>query len=375
MNSDDEYEATAHHRSSSSISPAARFNFDDAFSDTDDTADSYEFSAATIRAELEKNLSAGHVEAEGGWSMEHNLDDLMTKIGYVDGSERDSSGLRIDAGYNEELSPPTQQPPSPETISTSYPSEDDVQSFDEVNLASEFSSVNLQSPPEPELEEPKFNLREHTPEEHAQDHTVVQIDASQDHPEPNVVHVDSPPPHISSPSHTTVRSMSPSTPPHDEQISSSTPSTSSHPITPRSTQSTSSLQMPSSASLPTPTSAASDASTSSAATAKHRVTRSVGPSMLDKVISKTRPTFLPPKSKAEDLKHLADWETMMKKSRIAGKSSRNRPFVSFVTVDRFSPFLPLRLRIWILLPIHELVAQRRNDVKPCKIGDMLVRDE
>lgn len=358
MNSDDEYEATSHHRSSSSISPAVRFNFDDAFSDTEDTADSYEFSAAAIRAELEKNMSAGHVEAEGGWSMEHDFDDLMTKIGYVDGSERDSSGLRIDPGYNEELSPPTQQPPSPETISTSYPSEDDVQSFDEVNLASEFSSVNLQSPPEPELEEPKFNLHEHTPEEHVLevDNTVVQIDASQDHPMPSVVRVDSPSPHISSPSHTTVRSMSPSTPPHDEQISFSTPSTSSHPITPRSTQSTSSLQMPSSASLPTPTSAASDASTSSAATAKHRVTRSVGPSMLDKVISKTRPTFLPPKSKAEDLKHLADWETMMKKSRIAGKSSRNRPFVSFVTVDRFSPFLPLHLCLWILLPIDDLVA-------------------
>ncbi|KAI0785499.1 RabGAP/TBC [Irpex lacteus] len=80
--------------------------------------------------------------------------------------------------------------------------------------------------------------------------------------------------------------------------------------------------MSSSASLPTPTSAASDASTSSAATAKHRVTRSVGPSMLDKVISKTRPTFLPPKSKAEDLKHLADWETMMKKSRIAEEKRR-----------------------------------------------------
>ena len=51
----------------------------------------------------------------------------------------------------------------------------------------------------------------------------------------------------------------------------------------------------------------------------HRHTRSVGPSTLDKVISRTRPTFLPPKPKTEDLKHLADWETMMKQSRAVGK--------------------------------------------------------
>lgn len=54
----------------------------------------------------------------------------------------------------------------------------------------------------------------------------------------------------------------------------------------------------------------------------HRHTRSVGPSTLDKVISKTRPVFLPPKPKTEDLKHLADWETMMKQSRAAEKQKR-----------------------------------------------------
>ena len=51
----------------------------------------------------------------------------------------------------------------------------------------------------------------------------------------------------------------------------------------------------------------------------HRPTQSVGPSTLDKVISKTRPTFLPPKPKTEDLKHMADWETMMKQSRAVGE--------------------------------------------------------
>lgn len=52
----------------------------------------------------------------------------------------------------------------------------------------------------------------------------------------------------------------------------------------------------------------------------HRHSRSVGKSTLDKVVSRTRPTFLPPKPKTEDLKHLADWEAMMKQSRSAGES-------------------------------------------------------
>jgi len=40
--------------------------------------------------------------------------------------------------------------------------------------------------------------------------------------------------------------------------------------------------------------------------------------MLEKVVSRTRPPFLPPKSRDEDKKHLADWENMMKQSRAAG---------------------------------------------------------
>lgn len=52
----------------------------------------------------------------------------------------------------------------------------------------------------------------------------------------------------------------------------------------------------------------------------HRPTRSVGPSALEKVRSKTRPSFLPPKSRKEDDKHMADWEVMMRHSRAAGKA-------------------------------------------------------
>jgi TBC1 domain family member 14 len=51
---------------------------------------------------------------------------------------------------------------------------------------------------------------------------------------------------------------------------------------------------------------------------KHKVKRSSGPSAFEKVVNKTRPTFLPPKSRDEDQKHLAVWEKMMKRSLAAG---------------------------------------------------------
>ncbi|KAF5388591.1 hypothetical protein D9757_004681 [Collybiopsis confluens] len=54
----------------------------------------------------------------------------------------------------------------------------------------------------------------------------------------------------------------------------------------------------------------------------HRPTRSTGPSALEKVRSKTRPSFLPPKSRQEDDKHMADWEVMMKHSRAAAEKRR-----------------------------------------------------
>ena len=82
----------------------------------------------------------------------------------------------------------------------------------------------------------------------------------------------------------------------------------------------SSLVSPSSAttsgSIPTPNSSRSEPPRRG-----HRPSRSVGPSALDKVISKTRPSFLPPKPKTEDLKHMADWEAMMKQSRAVGEFS------------------------------------------------------
>ncbi|KAF8216075.1 rab-GTPase-TBC domain-containing protein [Mycena galopus ATCC 62051] len=57
----------------------------------------------------------------------------------------------------------------------------------------------------------------------------------------------------------------------------------------------------------------------------HRPARSTGPSALEKVRSRTRPSFLPPKSREEDNKHLSEWESMMKQSR-ATAAKRRRAF-------------------------------------------------
>lgn len=54
----------------------------------------------------------------------------------------------------------------------------------------------------------------------------------------------------------------------------------------------------------------------------HRPHRSLGPSAFEKVRSKTRPNFLPPKPRGEDDKHMADWQKMMKQSRLAAEKRR-----------------------------------------------------
>jgi hypothetical protein len=71
--------------------------------------------------------------------------------------------------------------------------------------------------------------------------------------------------------------------------------------------------LPSSPSSPLPKSP-----TSPTITSHRRQTYSAGPSAFQKVMSQTRPHFLPPKNRQEDQKHMADWQAMMKQSRIAG---------------------------------------------------------
>jgi hypothetical protein len=61
---------------------------------------------------------------------------------------------------------------------------------------------------------------------------------------------------------------------------------------------------------------------------RHRVVRSSGPTALQKAVSRTRPSFLPPKPRQEDDKHMADWREMMKSSRAAGERHVRRTLPS-----------------------------------------------
>lgn len=106
----------------------------------------------------------------------------------------------------------------------------------------------------------------------------------------------------SSPTSNTSTSTSPNQQRHAPQSSIELPASSSQ----------HSEHNPSSATSPTFRSAGSARSPRSTTTSR-------GPSALEKVLSRTRPSHLPPKNKEEDNKHLKDWEDMMHNSRAAGK--------------------------------------------------------
>jgi TBC1 domain family member 14 len=343
MRSDDDRDSPPLHRPTASTSSAKPFHFDDAFSDTDDDL-SYEFSPATIRQELEKNLS-NHVSAEAAWSTDHELAGLADRIGFADNADMSVATFNIDGQYDNSLSPPTQQHPSPEAQIPSHPSEPD--SLDEIALSTELSSVNLGESPQPDEEqhqhEPKH--REELEDQYAE-YPAVQIETSEERTGPTVVRVTTPPPPEF------IHTSTPSTPPHLEQELD--PARVPLPITPQAVtgaSSTGSLPLAASVSLPTPSSATSSTSNSSTFASKHRTTKSAGPSMLDKVVSKTRPSFLPPKSRAEDQKHMADWETMMQRSRASGESGKELRLVAYIIDNQFS-FLIRSVLLYLVAVNH-----------------------
>ncbi|THG94197.1 hypothetical protein EW026_g7226 [Hermanssonia centrifuga] len=295
LSSDDEDSNSSHHRPTSSSSVIN--GFEDAFSDTDDYDVSFEFSPAAIRADLAKNLN--HVELNSSWDPDDDMRALAGRIGL-------STPAYSFGAHNgdEQQSPPTQQPPSSGSATPSQPPNAD--SLDDINLNVGFSSISLHSP----------QLDGDNGEEHVDSNSprfarypITQTNASEEHVAPSVGRADTP-------SVSSVRSHS-SSPPQEPD-----PTVIPLPITPNSSNAMSSavsLSIPASASLPTPSSSHEVTAINHPSQTKHRPTRSAGPSMLDKVVSKTRPKFLPPKDRAEDKKHMADWETMMKRSRAAGE--------------------------------------------------------
>ncbi|KAI0778741.1 rab-GTPase-TBC domain-containing protein [Trametes elegans] len=295
----------AHNNASREGAPADFAFDDDAFSDTEDI-DVPAFDPAAIRQDLAKNMNGAQ-----GWHVgESGIDDLVAKIGFSADPDASVSTFDIDAGH--ESPPSASQSPSPRRIQSQSSSHQD--SLYEVPLSSELSQVSLsdhQSPSPPQQDEP---------EEITTENPAVQIDLSA--PEvgakelhPDRVSVD-----------TRTDDNEPVEPPqravsHDEFRRPKSPS-SPLKVSPSNAgaASTSSLPIASSTSMPTPTTPKLfDPPTP---TNRHRLTRSVGPSMLDKVISKTRPPYLPPKPRTEDIKHQHDWEEMMKRSRAAEEKRR-----------------------------------------------------
>jgi hypothetical protein len=138
-------------------------------------------------------------------------------------------------------------------------------------------------------------------------HTVV-IDVSQAYPVPIEIHSVSEGAAPASPQHASLVRHS-----EDDCLSSASAVASTS-----RAKSTSDLPLPP---LSAPPSSSGRSSTS------HKPSRSHGPSIFEQVVSKTRPSFLPPKKKEEDIKHLHDWEQMMKRSRAAG-ASLTRSFLS-----------------------------------------------
>lgn len=302
--------------------PPAAFYLDDAFSDGDEPEMPFEFSSATIRAELGNSLSPPYdVEgAEDDWVKEKHSSRIT-----------DASVSTLDINGLEERSPsqsttyftfPNSR--SPSAAHSSPPAIDSRQ------LSSQFDQISLNSP---HLERAEERIHEESPVEEntitvmdeyssSSDDTVPQDvhDREEHDPEANTyptVHIDA------SVSFPVVVEVTPSSRPTSPAVhldararaSQENPSVLSPSEPNPKSVSTPSLPMHSpssslaSATLPRPSSG-------------HRPTRSTGPSMFERVVSKTRPTFLPPKSREEDKKHMADWEKMMRRSRVAEEKRR-----------------------------------------------------
>lgn len=275
------------------------FSFDDAFSDTDDFGPNLEFSSVAIRADLARAASSSRE------------DDQLAS-----GEESPDVDATGDGDTAERLAGPstsvygilvTRREPSPLCRDILSPRLDTKQ------LYAKFDSVTLSSP----AEEKSPNIEDHDDvqngleaayDEKGQQHTrnsgaleaqpaatnleephsdPVSPDASQESPPL------SPPPSVLPPNAPTSSGYESET--HLGQIAHDRSTSLPH--------------------LNPPSPGSSSPRTTSIS---HKSTRSTGPSMLERVISKTRPSHLPPKSKLEDQKHLSDWERMMKQSRAAG---------------------------------------------------------
>jgi hypothetical protein len=274
---------------------ATSFSVDDAFSDTDDSDPNLEFSSNAIRADLARAASYSQ-ESEELADAEESPD-----VG-VTGDPRESPTGPCSSVCRMPVTPRA----SPLCRDILNPTPDTNQ------LYTKFDPISLSESPvrtsHVEDHDDVQNGLEVTNDGKGQQHTSNSSTSEAQH---RATYSEESHPEPAAPD-ASQESPSPSPPP--PELPSDTPSgdgSEAHPGQTAHERSTSTPSLPSSrpsaaSSLPRPPSSG------------HKSSQSTGPSMLERVVSKTRPSFLPPKSKDEDNKHLADWEKMMKRSRAAG---------------------------------------------------------
>ena len=304
--------------------PARLFDLEDAFDDGDDDHDhDFKFSSDAIRQEMAKNLST--------WSNDANVDDEQGPS--FDNPrlyhEQDLSVSTLDINGEQRSSPPPHTPDD----------EANPTQFVQISLSRSGSDVMKET----DIEEPAQEVKQSQVDDNASALTAKE----NPHPYPTVIiDASKPPSHrvtISSDLNktedgnvgSTSSSPPPSSPPRSSsedgsEHSSDLQSSQSLPPTPLNTkqsvsQAASTSALPPSPITPVVAAPASSTSNTSATLAPpspkpgHRQTRSLGPSTFEKVRSRTRPSFLPPKSRQEDDKHMAEWQALMKQSRTIGE--------------------------------------------------------
>lgn len=268
----------------------ARFDLDDAFSDGEDADYNLEFSSAAIRKHLAENPSwAGNHDREDDGETEYSSardHDTSISTFCLDGSSNSYSETRSSSS-------------SPPLTAEEQPDGQQVpQDFSDIALSEE-PNANGHSTSHEDTQEGDASAPRDTSPSRDTSYPVVHIDVSRSPPSRVMMSTGAESNGEDHQEDETVHPVS--------NVSSSYLPPPSHDVPP----------LPPSPSSPLPQSP-----TTPIATSQRRQTYSAGPSAFQRVLSKTRPHFLPPKNRQEDQKHMADWQAMMKQSRAAEEKRR-----------------------------------------------------
>ncbi|KAG6841774.1 hypothetical protein C0991_007103 [Blastosporella zonata] len=267
------------------------FDFDDAFEDTDPSDFASHFSPDAIREDIAQHMPAIQTAwAEDAYPAHSN--------GVFEGQNLSVSTLDIDGGNGQASSPASPSPPqTPHLLSPELPDHFSQISLDNGNDIEELVSA-LSAPLEDETSVTAAETTQPSPLDEQYERSITPLSASFSEYPPN--------------SAQSTQSLPPPQPPVPYPELVMPRPLSATPVVPVLATAASSNSLPSSSSAPP----------SQPKQKGHRPTRSIGPSTFEKVRSKTRPVFLPPKTRKEDDKHMADWQSMMKTSRAIAEKKR-----------------------------------------------------